>query len=145
MKTNLPLLLAALLLLAGCASSSTERPVARHTLEAKLPLIVDLPPRAGEDPAEPAVDYWSTNVAVKGMDKPGVLRVLGSPGERVNANLWVYWQYYSPEKAAEIAAGHDTLVVAFADDKVSEMKLVNGALLRKHLSGKRQRAPLNEI
>src|SRR5262245_36900499 len=117
MKTLLLLCCAALL--AGCASGRNS--AATHVLQSKAPLII-------ETPVAPATGVYDTSFAqaVAGSSEAEVLQMLGLPSERPTPDLWIYWKYYSPEQARD-SGGNDTLVVAFAQGKVSGMKLVSAA------------------
>jgi hypothetical protein len=129
MKTIVLLCCAAFL--AGCASG--HDPVATHVLQPKAPYTIELPFRLAATESDPAFEQ-----AVVGSSEPEVLQILGRPSERLTPDLWIYWKYYSPERARD-SGGRDTVVVAFAHGKVIGMKLVTTADLQARLE--RRRAP----
>ncbi len=142
---NLPfaLLFAAALAggLAGCATASLEPappPEASHVLEPKAPLAVSLPLPEADD-ASPALANRTVSTPIVGLEESEVLQALGRPAERLTPEIWIYWQYYPPEKAVE-TGGNDTLVVTFARGRVSGMKLVASDVLKKHLANRRIRS-----
>lgn len=121
---------------AGCSSTATGR--APHILETRVPFVVDLP----EGIPQPVGLYdFQLQLSAVGLTAPEVRQILGHPAERVGDDLWIYWRYYSPEKAARETNGYDTLVVAFRRGKVDRMKLVSGDDLRARL----EREPVSPL
>lgn len=119
-------------LLASCTSQLSHRP-ASETLVVDVPHVFDLP-LAGDDPIRYALAHQTFTSPVKGLSSEGVLQRLGAPSQRLNANLWIYWRYLTPEQAADDHAGCDTLVVAFSKEKVTGMKLVKTGDLQTALA-----------
>ena len=53
-----------------------------------------------------------------------VRRLLGIPVRKLNNDTWIYYQYNaSPEQMPDDSC--HTLIITFADDRVTEIKLVN--------------------
>ena len=61
-----------------------------------------------------------------------VRTVLGSPNAILGPDLWIYWSFGSPNPNRD--PEFDTLVVAFADDCVTAMKVTDGRVVRQLLA-----------
>lgn len=60
----------------------------------------------------------------RGATEMTVLRVMGTAMSKLAPNVWVYYGYH-PVVADGQDRGCDTLLITFADGKVSDLKLVN--------------------
>lgn len=87
----------------------------------------ETPPAAG--PATPAAI---------GSSKPAIAARFGMPSQIVSPELWVYREFYTDHQGAA-QRGFDTLVIVFAQEKVIQMRIVNGEMLTAALEA-RQRA-----
>ena len=107
MKTRLAFLLAIALTAsfnASAASPATSSPIAFDVAKVNQPNNVE-------------------NVHLqRGDTLMTARRLLGAPHRQLSANVWVYYGFH-PETAN--ALGCDTLVVTFAQNKVSDLKIVN--------------------
>src|SRR5207249_2915371 len=63
-------------------------------------------------------------VAARGFNMSDVRRHLGEPREKLSANVWVYHNF-NAGNAQDRADDCDTLLVTFADGRVSNIQLVN--------------------
>jgi hypothetical protein len=113
--------------LTGCTSSDSG-PVVGYR-ERLLELPIERPSLFG--PADAWTVYFE-----RGDSRDAVLTACGRPDAVINANLWVYRNSHSPSEAAQ-KSDCDTLLVAFTDDRVSELKLVNFEVLQSELAKKR--------
>ncbi len=105
MKTRLALLLAlAASLNAFAASPATTSPIAFNVAKVNQPNNVE------------NVDLQRGDTLMTAR------RLLGAPHRQLSANVWVYYGFH-PETPDAI--GCDTLVVTFAQNKVSDLKIVN--------------------
>lgn len=75
---------------------------------------------------------WDSRIQ-RGDSRQTAFSICGRPDFAIGDSLWIYWNSYSPDKAAR-TGGFDTLVVMFAEERISDMRLVNGAALRRHLA-----------
>lgn len=101
-----------------------------------LDRYVDLPVEL-YSPEDPAVSV--TFRIELGESREHVLASCGRPGKAINPNLWVYANCQSPVKQAR-KEGCDTLLIAFAHDRVIGLKLVNRAMLEAALAKSGQTA-----
>lgn len=101
-----------------------------------LDRYVDLPVELYA-PEDPAVSV-TFRIEV-GESREHVLASCGRPGKVINPNLWVYANCQSRVKQAR-KEGCDTLLIAFANDRVIGMKLVNRAVLDAALAKSGQAA-----
>ena len=70
----------------------------------------------------------SNPVATTGQSREGVVYNLGEPTEKLSANLWIYSDFKVAGKKPANRA--DTLIVVFKDDRVSVLRLTDGAQVR---------------
>lgn len=105
-------------LFGGCASHDTGVTAqSRHFLE----LPFEEPPGG-----------WHFNVR-RGDSRASVLSLCGRPDFAIGDDHWIYWDIHTPDKAAHVG-GFDTMVMTFAENRVSNMRLVNGEALRGQLA-----------
>jgi len=108
-----------LALAGGCASPAPDHATATLSRFQELPLEI-------RSPVDPDVDV--TFHVEPGDSRERVLASCGRPDSVINANLWAYANCQTGGKAAQ-QGGCDTLLVAFRDDRVIGLKLVNRAAL----------------
>lgn len=77
----------------------------------------------------------------RGASRFDVYVELGRPDERLGPDLWVYWDCQATSEKVN-RLGFDTLVVRFEADRVAELKLTDGRVVRALLA--RQRIGLNQ-
>lgn len=124
----LPILLAgvSLAVLSGCSSAGAARTASHHANSVGLPLT--------ETPASLDPAGWTLQLH-PGNTRDAVLTQLGLPQAAIGEDIWIYGHVQSPDREMR-ALGYDTLVVAFAEDRISRLRLVNGrevqALLARH-------------
>lgn len=133
MKPSLPALFVVALLaaiLAGCASPVSDGVTASRTRFLDLPIEANL-----------LFDHttnWTLYVE-RGDSRESVAFSCGRPDAVINANLWVYRNCFPSGKTARIAGNCDTVLIAFANDRVIVLKLVNWEVLQAELAKQAQR------
>jgi outer membrane protein assembly factor BamE (lipoprotein component of BamABCDE complex) len=65
----------------------------------------------------------------RGMSREAVTLMLGVPSETVGSNVWVYWNFRG--KGAPQAANFDTLVLVFAGDRLTTLRLCESKPMRE--------------
>lgn len=133
MKTTLLLVLLAASGFAatGCSSTSLKQVATHSTHSLGLPL--------DEVPADDAVAPRTLQLH-PGNTRDAVLTQLGVPQAAVGQDVWIYTDARSADPATT-ALGYDTLVVTFAADRVSQLRLVNGDRAREALARARGETP----
>ena len=81
--------------------------------------------------AEPFRPFF-LNVA-PGSSPAAVRSVLGAPSATLGADLWIYWNFAAPNPNAANPA-FDTLVIAFADGRVTAVKITDARVVRQLLA-----------
>jgi hypothetical protein len=112
--------------LSGCTSPDSRSVVASAERLVELPIDEEFLLRPGD---------VRTHYIERGDTREAVLTACGRPTRVINANLWAYRNYSSTSEGAR-DAGFDTLLVAFAFDRVTALKLVDGDVLESELVGK---------
>lgn len=133
MKTSVLIVLLAALGLAatGCSSTSLQRVATHSSHSLGLPL--------DEVPADDAVGQRTLQLH-PGNTRDAVLTQLGVPQAAVGHDVWIYTGTQSADPATS-TLGYDTLVVTFAEDRVSQLRLVNGHQAREALARARGETP----
>jgi outer membrane protein assembly factor BamE (lipoprotein component of BamABCDE complex) len=126
MKTTLiALLLAALGVAAtGCSSASLNRVATHSTHSLGLPL--------DEVPSDEGAGQ-RTLLLQPGNSRDAVLTQLGVPKAAPNEDVWIYTDARSPDTGSRLL-DFDTLVVTFSEERVSQLRLVNGNQARDALA-----------
>jgi hypothetical protein len=75
-----------------------------------------------------------------GNHREAVLTQLGLPQAAAGQDIWIFTNTRSPN-AGTRALAYDTLVVAFADDRITHLRLVNGRQASEILARAQTRAP----
>lgn len=79
-----------------------------------------------------------------GSSAAAAQKALGAPSAKLGPNLWVYFDFAKPNPNAANPA-FDTLVVAFHDGRVSDVKITDGRVVRVLLAqyaAQRAKAPV---
>jgi hypothetical protein len=132
MKVPLTTLCTVVLLTAafsGCTSPDSRPVVASGERLVELPIEEEFLLRPGD---------VRTVYIERGDTREAVLTACGRPARVINANLWAYLNYSSSSEGAR-DAGFDTLLVAFASDRVTALKLVDGDVLESEMTKKPRR------
>jgi hypothetical protein len=69
-----------------------------------------------------------------GSFRADVIAKIGLPGTQLSPDVWVYWNKYRCDEPSAARLGCDTLIVVFANDRVTHMKLVNAQTLTAELT-----------
>ncbi|MEO7599965.1 MAG: hypothetical protein ABIV50_13595 [Opitutus sp.] len=82
----------------------------------------------------PAIAYPVTSVTVadrfrptieRGTDRATVVEVMGQPSARLTPDVWLYHNYRTNDLSQANDLGCRSMIVTFANEKVSKMNLVN--------------------
>jgi hypothetical protein len=73
-----------------------------------------------------------------GMARARVETMFGAPSTRLSADVWIYWKFRPTIPVA--SAQQDTLVVIFAGERVSSLKLVRRETVLMFLAARRAHA-----
>ena len=114
--------------LSGCTSPDSRPVVASGERLVELPIEEFL-----RGPGDVTTLYIE-----RGNTREAVLTACGRPARVINANLWAYRNYSSSSEGAR-DAGFDTLLVAFASDRVTALRLVNGDVLESEMTNQPRR------
>lgn len=78
-------------------------------------------------PSNPPMDLTQ-----RGVSRAFVIERIGPPATQLSENIWVYWNYTATDESAR-RRGWNTLIVTFAGDQVSDLKLMKGDEIRNLL------------
>jgi hypothetical protein len=104
-------------------------------------LVASLASFARASDSAPVVAYSATQTGPgllsesirRGTSRNEVLAKVGSPGSRLSTDVWVYWNYRCNDATAN-RLGYDALILTFANDRVTDMKIVNAQTLAAALN-----------
>ncbi|MEO6001836.1 MAG: hypothetical protein ABIZ04_00005 [Opitutus sp.] len=126
MKTNI----ASLLILTAVVSVTALCPASAASN--RLPAVAyPVKSVTVSDPFLPAIE--------RGTDRATVLEVMGAPFGRLTPNVWLYHNYRTSDLKQANDLDCRSLMVTFANDKVSKMTLVNqraASLIAKNINQK---------
>lgn len=105
----------------------------RPTLLLAVALCAMSSPVASFAAASSAAEFRPFVLALRPGSTPAETRqALGAPHATLGPDLWIYWNFGDPNPNAANPA-YDTLVVAFADDRVTAVKTTDGRVVRQLL------------
>lgn len=76
------------------------------------------------------------NAVRHGMTPSEVLFIVGAPSERFPGDVWVYWHCVPKEPGAR-PLPYDTMVLRFVNQRLADVKLIEGKALRTALAAQR--------
>ena len=79
-----------------------------------------------------------------GSSPAAVQKVLGLPSAMLGKDLWVYFDFSKPNPNAANPA-FDTLVVAFTDGRVTDVKITDGRVVRQLLAQQQAHAAKSSV
>lgn len=79
------------------------------------------PARDADDLLVPLLQLPSARRFAVGMTRAEVLRAAGAPDTKLDAHVWVYWDFHV--QGISVDKTYDTLLVVFASDRVAFFKL----------------------
>jgi len=115
----------------GCSSASTKHIALHHANNLSWPL----------DEATDGNHLGDRTYRLEpGNHRDAVLAQLGLPQAAIGRDIWVFGNAESPDTDTR-RLGYNTLVVAFANDRITHLRLVNGnqakEILARHMTGAR--------
>ena len=93
---------------------------------------------------QPAAPVFSPELIQLGASRRDVESLLGAPPDRLNRDTWIYWEFKTTNEAGN-RRGYDTLLIAFVEDRVVDLRVVPRQPVKQWLAQQRQRASESRV